>query len=166
MFESDLYFEQNYIRHLSSAHKPGLLSSASCLHRWHSETSLEPLALLLISNWRWEPRPCQSHPPLGSAILWSIRSINLVFIMFLAQSSSNPGNFLSDRSNKGVFCYVNEVTFGPHWKMGAGCQEKPPYDWRLGTFSPTPLTVRERRGSGGWINHPWFNLHAYVKKAP
>ena len=26
-------------------------------------------------------------------------------------------HFLSDESDKGVFCYINEVTFGPHLRM-------------------------------------------------
>ena len=31
---------------------------------------------------------------------------------FLAHSFQNTGNFLSVGSDKGVFCYMNEVTFG------------------------------------------------------
>lgn len=31
-----------------------------------------------------------------------------------------PKSFVSDQSNKGMFCYVNELTFGPHLRMGAG----------------------------------------------
>lgn len=32
-------------------------------------------------------------------------------------------NFLSDYSKNGILCYVNEVAFGPHIRMGAACQE-------------------------------------------
>ena len=42
---------------------------------------------------------------------------------FLAHSSENPWNFLSDESNKGVLCYVNKMIFVTHLRMGAGCQE-------------------------------------------
>lgn len=40
--------------------------------------------------------------------------------LFLAQSSENLCNFLSDESCKGVFCYINEVTFGKHLGLGMG----------------------------------------------
>ena len=41
----------------------------------------------------------------GLDILWFIvRSRYLVFLLFLAQSSPNPWNILSDESNKIVFC--------------------------------------------------------------
>lgn len=40
-------------------------------------------------------------------------------------------------SNKGVVCYINEVTFGQHVTVEAGCQWRQPCDLRVGTFSPT-----------------------------
>lgn len=40
------------------------------------------------------------------------------FSPFLAQ---DQWNFLSIESHKRVFCYVNEVTFEKHLKMGPGC---------------------------------------------
>lgn len=56
---------------------------------------------------------------------------------FVAQSSSNPGNFLSDENHKGAFCYDNEVTW-THLRMGLVA-------WRInhliqmfGIFGPTP----------------------------
>ena len=61
-----------------------------------------------------------------------------------------------EREKENVFCYVNEVTFGKplgHLRVGAGCQEKQPCDWRVGTFSPTP-----------WVND--LVNHAYVMKPP
>lgn len=33
----------------------------------------------------------------------------------------NPWNFLGVEGDKGVFCYVNEVTSGKHPRVGAGC---------------------------------------------
>ena len=35
-----------------------------------------------------------------------------VFLIFLAQSSQNTWNFLSDESDKQVFCNTNDMTFG------------------------------------------------------
>lgn len=51
--------------------------------------------------------------------------------------------------NKDIFFYVNEVTFGPQLRMGAGCQRSQPCDKRVGTFSPIPLTSWMGRGAGG-----------------
>lgn len=31
----------------------------------------------------------------------------------------------------GIFCYVDEVTFGPHLRMGTGCQGKQKCEWRV-----------------------------------
>lgn len=39
--------------------------------------------------------------------------------------SLKPLEFLSDESDKGVFCYFNDVTFGQHRRIGAGCQNTP-----------------------------------------
>ena len=55
--------------------------------------------------------------PLTSALFKG--QLYLFFIPFLAQSSSNPWNFLSEESHKGFFCYVNKVTFGLHLRMGS-----------------------------------------------
>ena len=43
-------------------------------------------------------------------------------------------------SQRGVFCYANEGTFGKPQSLGAGYQGNQPRDERLGTFCPTPLT--------------------------
>lgn len=37
----------------------------------------------------------------------------MIFVPFLAQSSPNPWNFLSNESKRHVFCYVNEVGLEP-----------------------------------------------------
>ena len=43
---------------------------------------------------------------------------------FLAHSSRNPRNFLSNVSHKDVFCYVNEMTFEPVWGGGGGGEKE------------------------------------------
>ena len=53
-----------------------------------------------------------------------------------------------DESNKCAFCYANKMTFGLHLMVEAGCQEKKPCNWRIGTSSPTSLDSREERGAG------------------
>ena len=79
----------------------------------------------------------------------------LIFILFLAQSSENPWNFLSDKSNKGAT--ILAYFFQPHlklkggdfWKVpkdGAGCQGNQPDDWEFGQFGPTPSPLG--RGNG------------------
>ena len=55
---------------------------------------------------------------------------------FLAHSSPNPWNFLSDKSNGIVFGLLSSVpentsenmTFGSHPSVGAGCLENKPSD--------------------------------------
>ena len=42
----------------------------------------------------------------------------MVFIPVPGTELLKPLNFLSVKSNKGVFCYVNEVTLGKHLRMG------------------------------------------------
>ena len=37
---------------------------------------------------------------------------------FLDYSSPKPWNFLSVKSDESVFCYINEVTFGKHPRVG------------------------------------------------
>ena len=49
--------------------------------------------------------------------------MDLVFVPFFGTELPKPWNFLSDESNKGVFCYMGEVTFGPPIGRGAGCPE-------------------------------------------
>ena len=46
---------------------------------------------------------------------------------FWNRAAKNLGSFWEE-SNKGVFCYVNEMTFGPYLRMGVGCQENQPCD--------------------------------------
>ena len=60
---------------------------------------------------------------------------------FLAHSSHKPGNFLSSKEDKGVTCYVKEVTFAEHLRMEAGGPGRQVWDLRVGTYSPTPCPV-------------------------
>ena len=70
---------------------------------------------------------------------------------FLAHGSQNPWDFLNVESDKGIFCSVNEVTFGKHLRVGAGCQWSQPCDQRVGTFSPTSCPPSgEEGGERGW----------------
>lgn len=56
---------------------------------------------------------------MAAVILWFIRrNTDLIFSLFLTQSSWNYWNFLSDKSSKGIFCYVNEVIWGLTWGWG------------------------------------------------
>ena len=42
--------------------------------------------------------------------------------MYLVMGPGTELLKLLELSGKGIFCYVNEVTFGKHLRMGAGCQ--------------------------------------------
>lgn len=79
----------------------------------------------------------------------------LVFVPFSGTELLKLREFISDESDKGVFCYVNEITYGFHLGMGPGCQEIQPCDWRVGNFSITFLTSREGRGLEVEFNHQW-----------
>lgn len=46
----------------------------------------------------------------------------------MEQSSWTLKNVLSEDSDKDVFCYFKEVTFGPYLSIGTGCQENKPYN--------------------------------------
>lgn len=39
-------------------------------------------------------------------------------MLFLAENSENAWNFPGGERNKGVLCYVNEMTLGPHLRLG------------------------------------------------
>lgn len=51
------------------------------------------------------------------------RLFGLFHPQFLAYNCPNLWNFLSVENEQGVFCSVNEGDFGPHPRVGAGCQE-------------------------------------------
>ena len=74
------------------------------------------LALLLLLNFSLEIL----NPESLDVILWFItRNMYLVFVYCYWHRA--PKILGRDESNKSVFCYVNDVTFG-HLRM-AGCQE-------------------------------------------
>lgn len=50
----------------------------------------------------------------------------LVYSSWLTEPKTLGSSY--DESDKGVFCYVTEVNFGPHLRMDAGCQENQPYN--------------------------------------
>ena len=85
-----------------------------------------------------------------------LRKINickmyLIFGQFLLKSSWNPcvHNFLSS-----VYCWVNEVTFGPHLRAGTNCQRN---NLMITTRKPSvivPWTLGKEDGLRG-INHQW-----------
>ena len=70
----------------------------------------------------------------------------LIFGQFLLKSSWHPcvHTFLSS-----VYCWINEVTFGPHLKAGTGCQRNNLIIISKGTFSHSPLNSGKRRWAGG-----------------
>lgn len=94
----------------------------------------------------------------------------MVFVLFCTELLclwSNPC-FLSDERGKVVFCYVNEVTFGPHLRMGAGCRGANLVIRGLELSVPPPSIWREERGSGLTPSPVAVELvsHACVMKPP
>ena len=82
-----------------------------------------------------------------------IRHLYLVFVPFLAQSFYNPRNFPSGERDRGVLCYVQEVTYGISLdllRMGAGFRENQPCDWRL-ELSVPPVSPGSGGGAGDWV---------------
>ena len=69
----------------------------------------------------------------------------------LTHSPEIHWKFLSVESDKNVFCYVNEVTFGKHLSLGAGYQ----WLWLESWNFQSHRDLREGKGPGGWIQ--WFN---------
>lgn len=43
-------------------------------------------------------------------------------LKLVAHSSQNPWDFQNVKNDEGVFCFVNEATFGNYLRMGTGCQ--------------------------------------------
>lgn len=72
-------------------------------------------------------------------------------LRFMTASSPNPWNLLCC-GHKCITCYVDEVNFSLHLRMGSpGCQENQPYDWRVGTFSFIPRPSGKGEGlEGNW----------------
>ena len=62
-------------------------------------------------------------------VIYNKKYIFALHPLFPAQSSKNPWNFPSEERDKVVFCCVNEVAFGKHLRVRAGCQESQPGDY-------------------------------------
>ena len=60
--------------------------------------------------------------------IYSKKYIYLILVPVSATEFLKPLNFLGAESHRGVFCYVNEVMFGNHLRMGSGCQGNQPVD--------------------------------------
>ena len=64
-----------------------------------------------------------------------IRNIYLVFIQLLAGAPKTFG-ISCDETDKDVFCYTNEASFGLPWRCGGWSSIEPAL--RIGTFNRTP----------------------------
>ena len=104
-----------------------------------------------------------------TVILWFIISNTyLVFIPVSGAELPKPSEF-SKWWEQCCFCYVNEVTFGPLIRMGAGCQGNQLWlGWNFQSH-PRPL-CREREGlevesitSGQWFNQSYLWNEASIK---
>ena len=83
-----------------------------------------------------------------------------IYVLSFRSSIAVPGSQLPNSWNfpkwwelKGVSFLVDEVTFGKHLRVGAGCQWRQPCDEMVGTFGPSPRP----RGPGGWLQSPMAN---------
>ena len=100
--------------------------------------------------------------------LWFIiRNMYLVFVPLLTQNFYNPCDFLSGENHTSVFV-INKVTSGKHLRIGGGCLEGQPCDYRVRAFSPTHWPLG--RGKGGRLNQlPEVNdliNHTCIMKLP
>lgn len=73
------------------------------------------------------------------------KNVYLVFICFW-----HPWNFLSYKRTMMSFVMLITAS-GSHPRMRASYQENQPWNYRVGTFSPTPLTSKEGREDGDGI---------------
>ena len=77
-----------------------------------------------------------------------IYSKKYIFVLpVLATESLNPWNFLSGDNIKSVLCFANEMIFGKHQWIGAGCQGNQP---RLEGWNFHPLISGD--GKDGRLN--------------
>lgn len=87
----------------------------------------------------------------GYVILW--------FIRYLVFKPHITFKIAYAESKKVVICYVNEVIFGKHLRMGDGCQWSQPmwlegWNWK---FQSHLSTFEEEIGTGGWVQLPMAN---------
>lgn len=83
-----------------------------------------------------------------------------IWLPFQAHLES-PWNFLSFETSKGVFSYVNEVTFGLHLKE-TGCLGNRPRV-RSWTFSPTPWCLDSIQSPKANVNRSYLYVGLPVK---
>lgn len=110
-----------------------------------------PISLVLIPLW--------SH---RISSLFKVCSICLGFTIgntylssFMVQAPKTL-RISCNESNKDIFCYVHEVTFGLYLSVGAGHQENQSHVYRVGPFGSTSHHhLREGRGTGDWDHYQW-----------
>ena len=103
--------------------KEGMATHSSILawriHGWRSLVGYSPWGRTESDTTEGTERACTA-----------ISKEKYIFVLhshFWNRAAKNLGSSWEE-SNKGVFCYVNEVTFGPCLRMGVGCQENQPCD--------------------------------------
>ena len=81
----------------------------------------------------------------------SLRYYDLKHEVYFWSSSTVPDSelpnhwhFPSEESHQGVFCYVNEIAFGPHWWIGMAARGAKAIIWGL------ELSVPPHLGEGRW----------------
>ena len=73
--------------------------------------------------------------------------IQLTEIFFLYIFGFHPQflKMLQSHKSETSVLLLMKVTFGPHPRVGAGCQEDQSYDYRIGTFSSTTQPLGRRK---------------------
>lgn len=99
-----------------------------------------------------------------------IYHIYLVFIPFSSTGLQKLWNFLRAESNKGIFCYTNEVDFWTPTKGGHWFPEEPTCDQKVRTFSLTFQISREawaaedlKTANSQQFNQAWLYNKAAIK---
>ena len=93
----------------------------------------------------------------------------LVFVLISDTEFLKPLNFLSVESNKGVFCYVNESTFGTHLsRLQVACGAN--HRWLEGWNFQSRPQISGERGERDWrlssiTNGQWFSQSCLSNKA-
>ena len=94
----------------------------------------------------------------------------MVFVLTYGIEILNLLEFPNWRGYKDVFYYANEVTFGLHLRMGAGCRWSQPRDQRVETFSAIPHLPGRWEGlklslifKGQWLNQSCLSNETFIK---
>ena len=140
------YPPRPYVRFLQASH---LLPSLSLMAQFWGSHSV-----IYCDLW-WEiyiwSSSCLGHKaPKSLGISYVIKKNRAVLILI-----ANPFQ------PQGSLPYWGDCGTAP--KNGVGCQGRQPCDWRIGTFSPTPLTSKEGEelevellGNGQWFNQSFL----------